>query len=63
LSEIRRHDWNKEPRFRTAGMSDERRGQLAIALRMKLETGAMSGKQDDTQQRLQGDPRAGDHIE
>jgi hypothetical protein len=31
--------------------------------RMELETGAMSGKQDDTQQYLQGDSRAGGYKE
>jgi hypothetical protein len=45
--ETGRHHWNKEPRFKTAALSEEGEDNQQWHQRTKQETGAMSGKQVD----------------
>jgi hypothetical protein len=48
--ETRRHQWNKEPRLKTATTSEEGEDNWQQHQRMDQKTDAMSGKQNNTRQ-------------
>jgi hypothetical protein len=57
--ETENHQWNKEPKLKTAAMSEEGEDSQQQHQRAEQEMESTSGKQDNTWQNLQEDHRVG----